>query len=80
MRVKGAHLRLCASRAVYVRAYSRETQEILLDAYARGFAFFGGVLRRGIYDKMKRAVTSVFTGKDRVFNRRFLIMADLYMV
>jgi hypothetical protein len=29
---------------------------------------------------MKTAVTTVFTGKDRVFNRRFLIMADHYMV
>ncbi|MFX8110432.1 IS21 family transposase, partial [Acinetobacter baumannii] len=29
---------------------------------------------------MKTAVTSVFTGKERVFNRRFLIMTDHYMV
>jgi transposase len=29
---------------------------------------------------MKTAVTTVFTGKERVFNRRFLIMADHYMV
>ena len=42
MRVKVAHLRLCASRAVYVRAYPRETQEMVFDAHARGFAFFGG--------------------------------------
>ncbi|HKU08242.1 MAG TPA: IS21 family transposase [Bradyrhizobium sp.] len=80
MRVKVAHMRLCASRALYVRAYPRETQEMLFDAHARGFAFFGGVPRRGIYDNMKTAVTSVFTGKERVFNRRFLIMADHYMV
>ena len=70
MRVKVAHMRLCASRAVYVRAYPRETQEMLFDEHARGFAFFGGVPRRGIYDNMKTAVTSVFTGKDRVFNRQ----------
>jgi hypothetical protein len=25
-------------------------------------------------------VTTVFTGKERVFNRRFLIMADHYMI
>ena len=53
---------------------------MLFDAHARGFAFFGGVPKRGIYDNMKTAVTSVFTGKDRVFNRRFLIMADHYMI
>ena len=80
VRVKVAHMRLCASRAVYVRAYPRETQEMVFDAHARGFAFFGGVPLRGIYDNMKTAVTTVFTGKERVFNRRFLIMADHYMV
>lgn len=80
MRVKFAHMRLCASRAVYVRAYPRETQEMLFDAHACRFAFFGGVPRRGIHDDMKTAVTSVFTGKKRVFNRRFLIMADHHMV
>jgi len=80
MRVKVAHMRLCASRAIYVRAYPRETQEMLFDAHARAFAFFGGVPTRGIYDNMKTAVTTVFTGKDRVFNRRFLVMASHYMV
>ena len=29
---------------------------------------------------LKTAVTAVFTGKERVFNRRFLVMADHYMV
>jgi transposase len=80
MRVKVAHMRLCASRAVYVRAYPREGQEMLFDAHARAFAFFGGVPSRGIYDNMKTAVTTVFTGKERVFNRRFLIMTDHYMI
>jgi len=41
---------------------------------------FGGVPLRGIYDNMKTAVTTVFVGKERVFNRRFLVMADHYMV
>ncbi len=80
MRVKVAHMRLCASRSVYVRAYPRETQEMVFDAHARGFAFFGGVPQRGIYDNMKTAVTAVFVGKERIFNRRFLVMADHYMV
>jgi transposase len=80
MRVKVAHMRLCASRAVFVRAYPRETQEMVFDAHARAFDFFGGVPTRGIYDNMKTAVTTVFTGKERVFNRRFLIMADHYMI
>jgi len=80
MRVKAAHVRLCASRAVYVRVYPRESQEMVFDAHARAFAFFGGVPTRGIYDNMKTAVDTVFTGKERVFNRRFLIMTDHYMV
>ncbi|WP_419807687.1 IS21 family transposase [Sphingomonas sp.] len=75
VRVKVAHMRLRASRAAYVRAYPRETQEMVFDAHARAFAFFGGVPTRGIYDNMKTAVTSVFTGKERVSNRRFLIIA-----
>ena len=60
--------------------YPRETQEMVFDAHARGFVFFGGVPLRGIYDNMKTAVTTVFVGKERVFNRRFLVMADHYMV
>lgn len=72
-------MRLCASRAVYTRANSRETQEMVFDAHACGFAFFGGVPLRGIYDNMKTPVTSVFVGKERVFNRRFLVTADHYM-
>ena len=79
LRVKVAHVRLCASRAVYVRAYPRETQEMVFDAHQRAFAFFGGVPTRGIYDNMKTAVETVFVGKERVFNRRFLLLADHYM-
>ena len=79
MRVKVAHMRLCASRAVYVRAYPRETQEMVFDAHHRAFVFFGGVPTRGIYDNMKTAVDAVFVGKERQFNRRFLLMADHYI-
>ena len=56
MRVKVAHVRLCASRAIYLRAYPRETQEMVFDAHQRAFVFFGGVPTRGIYDNMKTAV------------------------
>ena len=50
--VKVAHVRLCHSRMLFVRAYPRETQEMLFDAHARAFAFFGGVPTRGIYDSV----------------------------
>ena len=36
--------------------------------------------RRGIYDNMKTAVETVFVGKGRVYNRRFLQMRSHYLV
>lgn len=68
--VKVAHVRLCHSRMMYVRAYPRETQEMVFDAHDRAFAFFGGACTRGIYDNMKTAVETVFVGKERQYNRR----------
>lgn len=50
MTVKVAHVRLCHSRMLFVRAYPRETQEMVFDAHDRAFAFFGGACARGIYD------------------------------
>ncbi len=76
--VKVAHVRLCASRKFYLRAYMRETQEMVFDAHARAFGFFGGITTRGIYDNMTTAVQTVFIGKERLFNRRFLLMCDHY--
>ncbi len=52
--VKAAHVRLCHSRMLFVRAYPRETQEMVFDAHDRAFAFFRGTCTRGIYDNMKR--------------------------
>jgi transposase len=78
--VKVAHVRLCHSRMLFVRAYPRETQEMVFDAHVRAFAFFKGTCTRGIYDNMKTAVDSVFVGKDRQYNRRFLRMCSHYLV
>jgi transposase len=78
--VKVAHVRLCHSRMLFVRAYPRETQEMVFDAHNRAFAFFRGTCTRGIYDNMKTAVDAVFIGKDRQFNRRFLRMCGHYLV
>jgi len=79
-KVKVAHVRLCHSRMMFVRAYPRETQEMVFDAHERGFAFFKGACRRGIYDNMKTAVDTVFVGKDRQYNRRFLQMCSHHLV
>jgi len=78
--VKVAHVRLCHSRMPFVRAYPRESQEMVFDAHARAFEFFKGACTRGIYDNMKTAVEAVFIGKDRRFNRRFLQMCGHYLV
>lgn len=78
--VKVAHVRLCHSRMLFVRAYPRETQEMVFDAHNRAFAFFKGSCTRGIYDNMKTAVETVFIGKDRQYNRRFLRLCGHYLV
>jgi transposase len=78
--VKVAHLRLCHSRMPFIRAYPRETQEMVFDAHDRAFAFWRGTCTRGIYDNMKTAVDTVFVGKQRAFNRRFLQMCGHYLI
>ena len=87
--VKLAHMRLCHSRMMFVRAYPRESQEMVFDAHERAFAFFKGACRRGIYDntgrwlrhrREKTAVETIFIGKDRQYNRRFLQMCSHHLV
>ena len=80
VKVKVAHVRLCHSRMPFVRAYPRESQEMVFDAHDRAFAFFKGTCTRGIYDNMKTAVETVFVGKERAYNRRFLQMCGHYLV
>jgi hypothetical protein len=63
-----------------VRAYFRETQELVFDAHDKAFLFYGGVCRRGIYDNMKTAVEAIFVGKARQYNRRFLQMCSHHLV
>ena len=80
VKVKVAHVRLCHSRMLFVRAYPRESQEMVFDAHDRAFAFFKGACTRGIYDNMKTAVETIFAGKERAYNRRFLQMCGHYLV
>src|SRR3546814_992451 len=56
--VKVAHVRLSHSRMFFVAACPRETQEMVFDAHARAFAFFGGVCTRGIDRKSTRLNSS----------------------
>ena len=80
VKIKVAHVRLCHSRMLFVRAYPRESQEMVFDAHDRAFAFFKGACQRGIYDNMKTAVETIFVGRERAYNRRFLQMCSHYLV
>lgn len=77
--IKVAHFRLAYSRQMFVAAYPRETQEMVLDAHVRAFAFFGGVPKRMVYDNLKTVVDTILVGKERQFNRRFLTLANHYL-
>ncbi len=45
--VKMAHVRLCHSQMLFVRADPRETQDLVFDAHDRAFGFFKGARTRG---------------------------------
>ena len=77
--IKVAHFRLTFSRQMFVVAYPRETQEMVFDAHNRAFAYFGGVPLRMVYDNLKAVVETIFTGKERLFNRRFMVLANHYL-
>jgi transposase len=77
--IKVAHFRLTYSRQMFVVAYPRETQEMVLDAHSKAFSFFGGVPKRMVYDNLKTVVDAVLVGKERRFNRRFLALANHYL-
>lgn len=52
---------------------------MVFDAHNQVFAFFGGVPERMVYDNLKAVVETTFTGKDRLFNRRFMMLANHYV-
>ena len=77
--IKVAHFRLSYSRQMFVVAYPRETQEMVLDAHNQAFAYFGGVPKRMVYDNLKTVIDAIFAGKERRFNRRFMALANHYL-
>ena len=80
VRLRVAHMRLCRSRMSFVRAYPRETQEMVFDAHNRAFELFGGSCQRGIYDNMRTVVDVIFAGRTRKFNTRFEEMCGHFLV
>jgi hypothetical protein len=58
----------------------RETQEMVFNPHDRALAFFKGACTLGIYDNIKTAVETVFVGRERAYNRRFLRICSHYLV
>lgn len=77
--IKAAHFRLAFSRKMFVIAYPREAQEMVMDAHNKAFIFYGGVPLQMVYDNPKTIVDTVFVGKERKFNRRFMALANHYL-
>ena len=75
-----AQMKLCYSRQPFVRAYPRETQEMVFDAHNRAFAWYGGSCECGIYDNMSTAVTKVKSEQKRLYNRRFEQMCSHFLM
>ncbi len=79
-KIKVAHFRLAHSRKSFVIAYTRETQEMLLDAFNQAFAFYGGLPKRVIIDNPKTMVVKIGKGKERDFHPRFMALMNHYAV
>ena len=79
-KIRVAHFRLCHSRKPFFVAYLRESQEMVLDAFNRAFAFYGGVPRRVIIDNPKTMVAFIGKGKERIFHPRFLACMSHYAI
>jgi len=53
-----AHFKLSYRRAFMLRAYLRQSREMLFDAHAFAMSTLGGIAKRGIYENMKTAQAS----------------------
>lgn len=72
-------MRLCYSKASFVRAYERADLVSFLDGHAKAFEYFRGVPRRLAYDNLKSAVTQVKRGGVRELNKRFIELRSWYL-
>jgi transposase len=52
---------------------------MVMDAHIQAFAFFGGAPKRMVYDNLKTVVETIFLGKERRCNRRFMALASHYL-
>jgi transposase len=79
--VKVAHVRLRHEpHDVRARLPARDMRRWRSTGATHAFAVFKGACRRGVADDMKTAADTVFVGKDRQDNRRFLQMCWRHLV
>jgi len=79
-KIKVAHFRLSHSRKSFIIAYPRETQEMLLDAFVKAFAFYQGLPKRVLIDNPKTMVVRIGKGKERDFHPRFMSLMNHYVL
>ena len=72
-------MRICYSRATFVRAYLCEKLECFIEGHVRAFRFFGGSARTNAYDNLKTAVTWVGSSRDRRLNELFIALRSHYL-
>jgi len=72
-------MRLCASRAIFVRAYLHQKQEAFFEGHRLAFEFFGGVPQKVIYDNLKTAVKKVLEGTKREEQEAFIALRSHYV-
>ena len=72
-------MRLCASRAIFARAYLHQRQEAFFEGHRLAFEFFGGVPKRVIYDNLKTAVRKVLEGTRREEQEAFVALRSHYV-
>lgn len=77
--IKAAHMKLLHSLMPFVRAYFRETQELVFDAHDKAFEFYGGDCQCRIYDNNKTLVAAILVGKARKYNNWFLQMCSHHL-
>lgn len=72
-------MRLCASRAIFVRACLHPRQEAFFEGHRLAFEFFGGVPKRVIYDNLTTAVRKVLEGTRREEQEAFVALRAHYV-
>jgi transposase len=65
-------MRSMGSGDAYHRAYTRGTQQALLEAHEHAFAYFGGVFRTLRYDNMTSVVKKILRGRQRIETDRII--------